>query len=141
MDLPGDLKNIYLVGGSGQLHKAFKKTLKTSKGKLVYAAKDADIVVEVIEDYMDRRVSSLSPTGRVNEFELIYTLNFVFLDNKGQSLSKKQRLEISRDYFNNQEDVLGKNNEENIIKKEMHRQAVQSIVRRLSIVLKKAKSK
>lgn len=141
MDLPSNLKNIYLLGGSGQLHKVFKRTLKTSKGKLVHTTKDADVVVEIIEEDMDRRVLSLSQTGRVNEFELLYTLRFLFLDNKGQALSKKQEIEISRDYFNNQEEVLGKNNEEKTIKKEMYRQAVQSIVRRLSIALKKAKSK
>jgi LPS-assembly lipoprotein len=54
-------------------------------------------------------------------------------------LSKKQRIEIKRDYYNDQGDVLGKNNEEEIIKKEMYSQVTKSIFHRASIVLKKSK--
>jgi len=89
---------------------------------------------------MDRRVLSLSSSGRANEYEIIYTLNFNFLDAEGMMLSEKQKIEISKDYFNDQEEVLGKNNEEQVIREEMYRTAVQSIVNRARVVLEKENS-
>ena len=86
---------------------------------------------------MRRRVISLSNTGRANEYELYYELDFILLDVEGNKLSEIQPVEITRDYFNDQEDILGKNNEEQIIRDEMYRQAVQTIIDRSRVALEK----
>jgi len=137
IDLPEGLKSIYLQGGSRQLKKVVKKTLRSSGGQLVDAIGDAGLIINIVKEKMDRRVMSLSSTGRANEYELIYKLDFTLLDKEGEALSKLQRIEISKHYFNNQDEVLGKNNEEEVIRDEMYRKAVQSIVNRSRIVLEK----
>jgi len=137
IDLPEGLKSIYLQGGSRQLKKIIKKTLRSSGGQLVGAIGDAGLIIHVVKEKMDRRVMSLSSTGRANEYELIYKLDFTLLDKEGKALSKLQRIEISKHYFNNQDEVLGKNNEEDVIRDEMYRKSVQSIVNRSRIVLEK----
>ena len=140
IDLPEGLKRIYMQGASAQLQKTMKRTLKSSGGELVTSVEQAGIVVQVIKERMDRRVLSLSSSGRANEYEIIYTLNFNFLDAEGMMLSEKQKIEISKDYFNDQEEVLGKDNEEQVIREEMYRTAVQSIVNRARVVLEKENS-
>jgi len=135
IDLPEGLKSIYLQGGSSQLKKVIKKTLRSSGGQLVDAIGDAGLIIDIVKEKMDRRVMSLSSTGRANEYELIYKLDFTLLDKEGKALSKLQRIEISKHYFNNQDEVLGKNNEEEVIRDEMYRKSVQSIVNRSRIVL------
>jgi len=140
IDLPEGLKRIYMQGASAQLQKTMKRTLKSSGGELVTSVEQAGIVVQVIKEKMDRRVLSLSSSGRANEYEIIYTLNFNFLDAEGMMLSEKQKIEISKDYFNDQEEVLGKDNEEQVIREEMYRTAVQSIVNRARVVLEKENS-
>jgi len=137
IDLPEGLKSIYLQGGSSQLKKVVKKTLRSSGGQLVDAIGDAGLIIDIVKEKMDRRVMSLSSTGRANEYELIYKLDFTLLDKEGKALSKLQRIEISKHYFNNQDEVLGKNNEEEVIRDEMYRKSVQSIVNRSRIVLEK----
>ncbi|MFW5444191.1 MAG: LPS assembly lipoprotein LptE [Methylococcaceae bacterium] len=138
IDLPEGLKKIYLHGGSSELRSSLKKSLRFSDGELVSRAKEAGVVVKIGKDKMRRRVLSLSSTGRANEYELYYYMDFILLDAAGNQLSKKQTVELSRDYFNDQEDVLAKNIEEKIIREEMYRQAVQSIISRSRIALKKS---
>ncbi|MCK5190464.1 MAG: hypothetical protein KAI44_06215 [Methylococcales bacterium] len=139
IDLPESLKNVYLQGASGQLGKEFKKTLRSSDGKLVDKVDEAGIVVKVTKETMRRRVLSISSTGRANEYELYYLLNFILLDAKGNELSKTQVIEIHKDYFDNQEQVLGKNIEEQVIRTEMYRQAVNAIFNRSRVALEKVK--
>jgi LPS-assembly lipoprotein len=52
-------------------------------------------------------------------------------------LSKTQPVEITRDYFNDQEELLGKDNEEQVIRKEMYRQAITAMLNRSRIVVGK----
>lgn len=137
IDLPDDLKNIYIQGASSQLTESLKKSLRLSDGKLVETPEEAGLVVQVIKEDMRRRVLSLSSTGRANEYELYYLLGFILLDAEGNQWSEKQMIELSRDYFNDQEDVLGKANEEQLIRKELYRKAVRSIITRSRIALEK----
>lgn len=137
IDLPEGLKSIFLQSASGQLHKTAKRTLKSSGGQLVDNAKEAGIVVKIVREKMRRRVLSLSSTGRANEYELTFSLDFELLDAEGNSLAETQKVEISRDYFNDQEEILGKNNEEQVIREEMFRQAVQAIINRARVALEK----
>lgn len=137
LDLPEGLKSIYLQNGSGQLGSALKRTLRSTEVKLVSVAEDAGIVVKISRENMRRRVLSVSSTGRANEYELYYNLDFILLDAKGKKLSETQPVEIVRDYYNDQEDILGKNNEERTIRDEMYRQAVQTIINRSRVALEK----
>ena len=137
LDLPEGLQNIYLQGGSGPLRQIIKRTLRSSDGKLVSNIEDAGIVVNVTRENMRRRVTSTSSTGRANELELYYQLDFILLDAKGKKLSEKQAIEITRNYFINQEDILGKNDEELTIREEMYRQAVRTIFTRSRVALEK----
>ncbi len=139
VELPEELKRIYLKGGSAVLAKEIKTTLKYSDGKLVNNLQNAGLGIEIVKEKMDRRILSLSSTGRANEFELYYVLDFLLLDSSGKQLDSLQGIEINRDYFNDQEEVLGKNNEEKVIQQEMYRQAVQSIFRRAQIILERNK--
>ncbi len=137
IDLPDDLKNIYIQGASSQLTESLKKSLRSSDGGLVETPEEAGLVIHVIKEDMRRRVLSLSSTGRANEYELYYLLDFNLIDAEGNHLSEKQTIELSRDYFNDQEDVLGKANEEQLIRKEMYRKAVKSMITRSRIALEK----
>lgn len=140
IDLPEGLNSIYLQGGTGQLRNNLKKVLRSSSGKLAENSKQAGLVVKVIKEKLGRNVLSLNERGRANEYELYYRLKFLLLDAEGKQLSTVQDIEIQRDYFNNQEEVLGKNIEEGIIRDEMYRQAVQSIFSRARVVLEKHQS-
>lgn len=131
------LKTVFLQGGSVELHHSFKKALKFIDGRLVGKGEEAGLVVQIIKENMDTRVLSLSNTGRINEEELVYTLHFLMFDKEGMPLKGKQKIEIRRDFFNDQGDVLAKNNESQTIRNEMYNQAIMSISQRARAALGK----
>lgn len=137
IELPEGLKSIYMEGGSSSLKKIMRRTLRSSGGLLVSNIEEAGLIIKIDKEKMDRRTLSLSSRGRSSEYELIYRLDFILLDKNKDALSKRQRIEITKDYFNNQQEILGKNNEEKVIRDEIYRRAVQSIVNRSRIVLEK----
>jgi len=137
VDIPEGMGNIYLDHASKPLSKEFRDLLKFSQGKLVKIPSEAGIILQIHSEKMRNRVLAVSSTGKANQFEMEYKINYSILDASGKSLMDNQRIEIKRDYFNDQEDILGQTLEEEMIRKEMYTQAVRSILRRYHIALSK----
>jgi len=138
--LPSDLKKVYVTGGTPQLHEQFKQIMKASSGQLLTSPEGASIVVKITNEDFRRRALSLSSRGKSNEFELLYHLEYELTNSKNTALTELLPLEIKREYFNDQQDIMAKDNEEAVIRKEMYEQAVRSIVNRARVVLE-AKAK
>ncbi len=136
LDIPEPLKKVYMPGASANLQDEMRLSLQASGGQLVATPDQAELVIKVLRDEMSRRVLSLSSVGKANEFELNYNLRYLLLNAEGKLLTDQQVVEIHRDYFNDQEDILAKNNEENVIRQEMYRQAVRTMFTRVRAVLK-----
>jgi LPS-assembly lipoprotein len=129
-DLPKEMHNIFLQGGSGNLHEQFLSSLKSSGGQLVNSPDKADMVIVVVRDTIERRTLSLSERGRSNEIELAGSLEFELRDAKNHELLPRETLTFRREYFNDQQDVIAKDNEESVIRNEMYQQVVATIINR-----------
>ena len=138
--LPSELKKVYLVGGSALLHDQFKQVMKASSGQLLASPAGAGVVVKVADEDFRRRALSLSSRGKSNEFELLYHVEYELANDKNVALTERMPLDIKREYFNDQQDIMAKDNEESVIRKEMYDQAVRAIVNRARVVLE-AKAK
>ncbi|MCD2449328.1 LPS assembly lipoprotein LptE [Methylicorpusculum oleiharenae] len=128
IELPEQMRKVYLKNASQSLQEQFTKTLKASSVDVVKEISQAGLVVAVFNEQMDRRVLSLSSTGKANEFELNYSLDYELQDASGAVLKKIQSIEITREYYNDQEAIIAKTNEETIIQQELYLQAVKKIV-------------
>ncbi len=137
VNIPEDMKKVFVRNGSPQLISGFHNVFQYSAATLVGSPSDAGVIVNVLEEEMRRRAVSLSGTGKANEFELNYLLDYELLNAAGAVLSPKQTVELTRNYFNEQQQVIGKANEERIIREEMYLQAVQAIIRKAQVVLQK----
>ena len=84
---------------------------------------------------MTRRVLSLSARGRANEFELDYRIEYEFANAGNTILMPRQPIEVKREYFNDQQDIIAKDNEEKVIRNEMYQQTVRAIINRARLVL------
>jgi len=133
--LPENLKSVYVEGVTGDVLEQFKQVLKASSATLSSSRKEAGIVIKVSNEEFNRRVLSVSSSGKSNEFELEYRMDYEFANAKDVLLMEKQTVEIRRDYYNDQKFVIAKENEENVIRNEMYRQAVQTILNRARVVL------
>ncbi len=138
VEIPEQLKNVYVQGASGALYNALRSAVKSSNGRIVSIPKQAGIIIRILRDEMlPPRVLSLSSGGKANEFELEYRLRYELLDTEGKVLMKQQQVEVNKSYFNEQLEILAKNNEEDVIRKEMYRQAVRTIFSQARAVLTK----
>ncbi len=138
LDLPENFKKVYLEGGSSQLREAFNQTLKASAARLTSTPEQAGIIVRIVGENAKRRALSLSARGRSNEIELYYRLEYELPEPNNTADSHRQLVEIRREYFNDQQDIVAKDNEEAVIQNEMYQQAVSAIINRARFVLKHA---
>jgi LPS-assembly lipoprotein len=80
----------------------------------------------------DSQVLSVSSTGKADEYLLKYEVSFRLIDKDGRLLSEPQTVRIQRDHAFDRLNVLSKEREERELRREMQRDAVQQILRRLS---------
>lgn len=136
-NLPKDLKTIAIQGDSPSLREQFARTLRTSGGTLADSPEKAGLTIRISDEQLQRRALSLSARGRANDFELHYHLKYELA--KGNTvLLTPQPIDIRREYFNDQSDILAKDIEEGVIRKEMYQQAVHNILNRSRIALETA---
>lgn len=83
----------------------------------------------------DSRVLSVTSTGKADEYLLTYEVSFRLTDAKEQPLSQPQTVRVQRDYRYDPLNVLAKEREEQELRREMQRDAVQQILRRLSRIV------
>lgn len=132
--LSKELKLVYLDGGSSQFREQFRHVLSSSKGKLSLSAQEAGIIVKIIDENLNRRILSLSSRGRSNEVELDYHVTYD-LNKSNKVLLSGQPIQIRRQYFNDQDDIMAKDNEEKVIRNEIYQQAIQNILNRAQSTL------
>ena len=103
--------------------------------KFTETPENADLLIKIYNEKSDRRILSLNASGAANDFELDYDFNFDVLDLKRKVLATNQMVSIKREYFNNQQAIIAKDNEENVIKSEMYRQAVGTLLNGVKVAL------
>ena len=135
LQLPANLKNVYLEGGSGELRGHFQKAMEISSVPFASSPETAGMIVKIFNEDSQRRVLSLNSGGTANDFELGYRFDFEIVDSKNNILSPRQPVEIKREYYNDQLAIIAKDNEELVIRNEMYQQAVRSIMNRARVAL------
>jgi len=74
---------------------------------------------------------SVGATAFVNEFSMVYHVELAIADGAGKSLVPLQVIEHSREFTFDQSQAIGTNVEQDEIKKEMERNMVQTIMRKV----------
>ncbi len=136
VNVPDEMKHVFVQNASSELRSAFGSVLQYSEGAMVNSLSEAGMVVNILDERMNRRAIALSGTGKANEFELHYLLDYQLLDDQGGALTPVESIDLIRNYFNQQDQVIGKANEEQVIREEMYRQAVEAIVRKAQVKFK-----
>jgi len=131
--LAPELSKLYIEGADpyNPLVRELTRSLTTTGVVVVTERKDATAILQILKNSGSRRVLSVSSEGKVSEYELYQTLEFKVRDAAGRELLAPQYLELTRDYLFEKEDVLGKSNEEEILRRDMRRDLVRLIMLRL----------
>lgn len=140
VDLPEHVGAIYVQAPSA-LANELVLHLESGGASIASTREDADTILIVDSEDFDRRVLSVrAGSGKVGEYELVYTAVFRAVRNDGLVLLNRQSVNMLRDYVFDADAVIGKSREQGVLRSEMRRDAAQQIVRRLQTALRKERA-
>lgn len=115
-----------------------KRYIRAIGSTEVVGTKDgADAVLEVLADPERNRtktILSLNKNGRVQEYQLGYSINFRVLDKAGNQLLAPTTISLVRPITFDESQVLAKETEEAALYRDMRNDLVQQIMRRLAAI-------
>lgn len=112
-----------------------RRAIRGGSDTLVVAdPKEADALLDVLQDVRTKTVLSLTTTGVVREYRLTQRFGFRLRDNAGKELIPPSTMVLTRDLTYNEANALAKDYEEQQLYRDMQRDIVQQLMRRLSAV-------
>jgi LPS-assembly lipoprotein len=131
-DLPFDTLYIALPETT-ELHAQLARTVRaSSKTRIVGAPDQAQAIFTVTGDIWAKNIMSLNTAGRVREYQLVRTFSFRVHNAKGQELAPPGQIILRRDITFADDQILSKENEEALLRRDMQNDLVQQLLRRLS---------
>lgn len=103
----------------------------------VTIAADADYTLTLAHENYKRSVLSVSPrTGKAEEFQLTLSARMTIARKGAQDLVSNEPVSASRNYLYDEDVLLGKTSEKNVLKENLRRQVATSIILRLNATIK-----
>jgi LPS-assembly lipoprotein len=108
-----------------------RRNLEAKQVKMVSAADQAELVLNIVSEIPDKQVLTLGADGRVNEFRLFYRVSLRAYDHQKDWIPADE-IALRRDYSFDDTKVQAKEAEEALLYQSMRSDMVQQIMRRLS---------
>jgi LPS-assembly lipoprotein len=102
--------------------------------KLVDDPTKAEAKLTVLSESRDKEILSLDATGQVREYTLYYIFVFKVDDGKGRDFIAPTRITLKRDISVDNNTILAKQAEEDLLYRDMQSDLVQQMLRRLAAV-------
>lgn len=96
--------------------------------------KEADALLDVLQDTRTKTILSITTEGVVREYRLTQRFSFRLRDAAGKELIPPSQLILTRDLTYNEANTLAKDYEEQQLYRDMQRDIVQQLMRRLAAV-------
>jgi LPS-assembly lipoprotein len=129
--LPFD--SLYVQGSPVVANQVARSVRAGSHTRVIDNPKDAQVTLQILSELRDRVILSLSAAGRVRELTLRYTVAYRLTDAKGIEYIPATQIVLRREITYSDSDVLGKEQEEALLYRDMQNDAIQQIVRRLQV--------
>lgn len=104
-----------------------------SATRVVSNRDDAEAVLRILGEVQEKQILSLSSGGKVREFELRYRIAYRLTDKAAVDLGPPGEITLRRDMTYDDTQVLAKESEEALLFRDMKADAVQQMLRRLSV--------
>ena len=101
--------------------------------KLVETPESAQLILHIVSENTSRQILSMSTAGRVNEFQLNYRVSLRAYDNKLLEWIPADEIVLQRYLSYDPTQILAKEMEETLLYQYMRKDAVQQVLRRLSL--------
>ncbi len=131
--MPEVMKLIYVESGDAltEFQRELRTSLTVSGVKLVDKRDEASALLLISKDQTGRRVLSVSARNTPREFEIFYTVTYSIVA-EGRQLLPPQTLSLTRDYSFDEQALLAKEEEEDILRHALAKDLVGIVMRQLS---------
>lgn len=135
--LPSSIGPVYIqgLGEYDELRRELAQILSFSDIPLTAGPKGAASTLKIDNRSSDRRVMSVDGNGKVAEYELHEGARFALIAADGTALVEPQMVNTITTYLNAETQVLGKQQEEGALRKDLRRDLASQIMRRLQAQL------
>ena len=130
-DVP--FQTLYVPNATSGIALDLKRNIQAgTHARVVDDAKGADAVLQFTEETRSKEILSLTAQGRVREFQLRYRVGFRVHDLRNRDYVPNTTIQLTRDVTFNDADILAKEQEEQLLYRDMQADMVQQIIRRLA---------
>lgn len=131
--LPGVLARPYLSlkDPYTDFSREFERQLKSSGATLQVLRENSTAAIEVTKDLVEQRTLSVSANNIPTEYELTYTVTFV-VHGVDRQLLAPQTISLAKDYSFEENVLLAKEHEADVLRQQMARDLVSIAMRRLT---------
>jgi len=130
-------ETLFVPGATAGIALDLKRNIQVgTNAKVVDDPAKAEAVLQFTEEARQKEVLSLTGTGKVREFQLRYRVGFRVHDGKGGDYVPQSTIQLTRDVTFNDTEILAKEQEEQILFRDMQTDMVQQILRRLAAAKK-----
>ena len=129
--IEANFDSISINGGSAGFVKQLKKRLRQSS--IAVLPTDGEVMLEIVDDLLNKRILSLNSDGRISEYELNYKVSYRV---KGKNDSEWGQLinnEVRRQYTYDDENVVAKALEEEKLINGMRDELIRTITAQISL--------
>jgi len=104
-----------------------------SQTRIVASRDEAEAVLRILDERQEKQILSLSSAGKVREFQLRYHVAYRLTDRASVDLAPPGEITLKRDMTYDDTEVLAKESEQALLYRDMKADAVQQMMRRLSV--------
>jgi LPS-assembly lipoprotein len=131
-----DLK-VYLVSNRAN---TVAPIVKSQLANAVDNVAEAQYTLKLEREFFDQTVLSVSAsTGKVEEYQITLSLYMTIIDAKGTELLLDEEIRLVRDYTFDEDAVLGKFAEEEVLREELSDQLAGEVMQRLNATINEHK--
>lgn len=112
---------------------ALRRGLNAYKLELAPSADKADLTLQIVSETPDKQILTLGGGGHVREYLLSYRVSFRIYDQQQQDWLPAGMIQLQRDFSYDDAQILAKTQEESELYQDMRSDAVQQLLRRLSL--------
>lgn len=124
--------SIFLSGEFGATYSLVREQLQQKNA--LSASPAAGLQLILYDETIRRRTASVNRDGVTAEYELILTIDYQINDAANTVVRPITSVHIVRSYNFDQDDVVGKDKEELLLRKEMQRAAAHQLLRQLQLL-------
>lgn len=134
--LPASMQRVAIEGADplSPLGRDLRKALTRAGAQIVEDGSGGPTVLRISTNKFRTDVLSVSDNARANEYTLRYQVELDVVDAGGKALLPRQSIELTRIFTFDATQAIGIAAEQDVLTKELQRDMVQSIMRRLEVI-------